>query len=245
MRRSEAPFISLICDLMLKETGADCAVVSSGSIRADKEYEAGKLYCIGDIFDIYPFDKQLCMVEITGADLYRGLELGLSKYPALEGRYPQVSGISFEFNPARPQLQRINIDSLTVAGKPILMEKTYKLALTNYLANGKDGYETFAGKKHFIESDARKEIRPMLLQFFSTPASRRPVQVRREPGRVRSLQQSPDRPPAGHLRRAASSRSESRDRTGPPAGLRVDASPRWRPRPEPRRPGGAQEAHPR
>lgn len=197
---------------MLKETGADCAVVSSGSIRADKEYEAGKLYCIGDIFDIYPFDKQLCMVEITGADLYRGLELGLSKYPALEGRYPQVSGISFEFNPARPQLQRINIDSLAVAGKPILMEKTYKLALTNYLANGKDGYETFAGKKHFIESDARKEIRPMLLQFFSTPASRRPVQVRRERERIRALHESPDIPRSKSSEAQGHVLKENRDR---------------------------------
>jgi 2',3'-cyclic-nucleotide 2'-phosphodiesterase (5'-nucleotidase family) len=169
VRTTEAPFISLICDLMVKETGADCALISSGSIRADKEYEAGKLYCIGDIFDIYPFDKQLCMIEITGEDLYRGLEMGVSKYPSLEGRYPQVSGISFEFNPARPQLERINLKTLTIAGKPIDMMKTYKLAVTNYLANGKDGYESFAGKKHLIDSESRKEIRPMLLQFFSRP----------------------------------------------------------------------------
>ena len=168
LRKSEAPFISLICDLMAIETGADCALISSGSIRADKEYEAGKIYCIGDIFDIYPFDKQLCMIEITGEDLYRGLEMGVSKYPVLEGRYPQVSGISFEFNPKRPQLERINLNTITVAGKPIDMKKTYKLAITNYLANGKDGYETFADKKHLIESDSRREIRLMLLQFFST-----------------------------------------------------------------------------
>ncbi len=109
------------------------------------------------------------MIEIAGEDLYRGLEMGVCKYPALEGRYPQVSGMSFEFNPSRPQLERINLETLTVAGKPIDMKKTYKLAITNYLANGKDGYESFAGKKHFIESDCRKEIRPLLLQFFSTP----------------------------------------------------------------------------
>jgi 5'-nucleotidase len=168
VRTNEAPFISLICDLMIKDTGADCAIITSGSIRADKEYEAGRLYTIGDIFDIYPFDKQLCMIEITGGDLYQGLEMGVSKYPALEGRYPQVSGITFEFNPLRPQLERINPQTITVAGKPIDMQKTYRLAVTDYLANGKDGYETFAGKKHFIESESRKEIRPMLLQFFST-----------------------------------------------------------------------------
>lgn len=90
LRTGENPFVNFVCDLVRKEVSADCCLLTSGCIRADKIYPPNHLYSYGDTFDIYPFDKELCLIEIAGEDIYHGLELGVSKYPALDGRFPQV-----------------------------------------------------------------------------------------------------------------------------------------------------------
>lgn len=167
LRKNQAALTGLITEILRIETGADCCLISSGSVRADCKFEGNHIYNIGDVFTLYPFDKLLCLVELVGEDLYRGLEQGISKYPSLEGRYPQLSGISFDFDKDRPPCQRIDLASVMVGGKPIDLSKKYRVALTGYLANGKDGYEAFTNCKHLIHEDARKEIRTLLLHFFS------------------------------------------------------------------------------
>lgn len=77
-------------DIVRKDSTADCCLLSSGSLRADTIYPAGRYYTYGDVFDIYPFEKEMCLIEITGEEIFQGLEVGVGKYPALEGRYPQV-----------------------------------------------------------------------------------------------------------------------------------------------------------
>lgn len=90
LRRSENPFANFVTDLVRKEVSADCCLLSSGSLRADCVYPVGHHYTYGDMFDIYPFDKELCLIEVTGDDIYNALEDGVCKYPSLEGRFPQV-----------------------------------------------------------------------------------------------------------------------------------------------------------
>lgn len=172
IRTSESTFGNFICDLTRKEVSADCCLLASGSIRADKVYAAGHHFTYGDAFDIYPFEKELCLIEILGEDIYRGLELGVSKYPALEGRFPNVSRIQFEFNPQKPQGQRVNRDTILIGGKPLNGEKTYKMALCNFLADGKDGYEPFKNRKHLIDENSRKQIRSLIIDFFSNLRSK-------------------------------------------------------------------------
>lgn len=45
---------------------------------------------------------------LPGDQLYKALENGVSQYPRLEGRFPQVSGISFAFDPQKPAGSRID-----------------------------------------------------------------------------------------------------------------------------------------
>ena len=43
-----------------------------------------------------------------GEDLLAALENGVSMYPKLEGRFLQVGGLSFAFDPTKPPLQRVD-----------------------------------------------------------------------------------------------------------------------------------------
>lgn len=66
------------------------------------------------------------------------LEHGVSLYPEVSGRYPQVAGITFSFAPDRKPGSKII--EVTIAGRELEPEKNYKIALNNFIAAGGDGY---------------------------------------------------------------------------------------------------------
>ena len=76
------------------------------------------------------------------------MENGVSMFPKLEGRFPQVSGISFAFDPEKPAGKRIDPEFVKVGDEYLDLDpkskKTYRLATKAYLANGKDGYDVLA-----------------------------------------------------------------------------------------------------
>ena len=47
------------------------------------------------------------------------IENGVSQFPKLEGRFPQVSGISFKFDPNKPSGHWINIADVLIGDEPL------------------------------------------------------------------------------------------------------------------------------
>lgn len=52
------------------------------------------------------------MLRSSGRQLLEALENGVSRYPTLEGRFAQVAGVFFTFDPSLPPGQRIVKDSV-------------------------------------------------------------------------------------------------------------------------------------
>ena len=69
-------------------------------------------------------------------------------FPKLEGRFPQVSGINFAFDPDKKPGKRIDPEFVKVGDEYLDMnpnsKKTYRLATKAYIAKGKDGYDVLA-----------------------------------------------------------------------------------------------------
>ncbi|MFM9022990.1 MAG: 5'-nucleotidase C-terminal domain-containing protein, partial [Solirubrobacterales bacterium] len=76
---------------------------------------------------------------VTGQQLWKALENGVSKWPG-DGRFPQISGFRFTFNPDLPVGARV----LSVArpdGTPIAADTTsYTITTLDYVVYGGDGY---------------------------------------------------------------------------------------------------------
>jgi 2',3'-cyclic-nucleotide 2'-phosphodiesterase (5'-nucleotidase family) len=81
------------------------------------------------------------VIEATGAQLLGALENGVSQWPALEGRFLQVSGVAFAFDPARPPGARVVEGSARAAGAPLEPARRYKVATKEFLFLGKDGFD--------------------------------------------------------------------------------------------------------
>lgn len=68
------------------------------------------------------------------------LENGVSMYPKLEGRFPQVAGVSFAFEPNKPPGKRVDSNFIRIGDEYLKLDQYYRLATKSYLHSGCDGY---------------------------------------------------------------------------------------------------------
>ena len=74
------------------------------------------------------------LIELSGADLLAALENGVSQVENATGRFPQVSGMTFSFDPARPAGSRIV--EATVGGTPLARDHHWPAAITSLPIKG-------------------------------------------------------------------------------------------------------------
>lgn len=78
-----------IADIVRRGCKADCALINSGTLRADVIYPAGP-FTVEDMVKLLPFDNHLWSVGLTGGQVLEVLENGVSQWPKKEGRFPQA-----------------------------------------------------------------------------------------------------------------------------------------------------------
>ena len=143
IRTSETNLGNFVCDIMVAATNADLAILNSGTLRSDCVHTAGPFF-LKDLLKILPMIDPLVLLKISGQQILDSLENGVSMYPKLEGRFPQVSGVSFAFDPEKPAGKRVSPDYVKIGDEYLDLAKTYRLVTKAYLAAGKDGYDVLA-----------------------------------------------------------------------------------------------------
>ena len=151
VRSREAAIGNLVADAMRARTHADVAIMNGGGIRGSKIYAPGTAITRRDILAELPFHNRVVTIEISGQALREAVENGLSRLPSATGRFPQVSGLSVEFDPQRPAGGRVL--SIKAGGAPLDPAKIYRIATNDFLARGGDGYATFAAAKPLLPID--------------------------------------------------------------------------------------------
>ena len=80
------------------------------------------------------------------------LENGVCQYPKLEGRFLQVSGVSFAFDPTKASGQRVDSQYVRVGDEYLEMDTKYRLVTKSYMAAGKDGFDCLSRAKVLVSS---------------------------------------------------------------------------------------------
>lgn len=102
VRQRESNLGNFVCDLMRFYYAADCAMMAGGTIRGDQIYPPGILK-LKDLLNCFPFEDPVVLLRLSGQALLNALENGVSQLPALEGRFSQVSNISYGFKLTAPR----------------------------------------------------------------------------------------------------------------------------------------------
>ncbi|KAF2739654.1 Metallo-dependent phosphatase [Polyplosphaeria fusca] len=169
VRTKESNLGNFVCDLMRYYYQTDCCIMASGTIRGDQIYPPGVLR-LRDIVNCFPFEDPVVVMKVTGTALRLALENGVSNYPALEGRFPQVSNITFTADYSAPPHSRI-VD-VHIGSEPLDPEREYVLATRGYMGRGKDGYTSLlieaegGSAREVVSEENGVLISTILRQYF-------------------------------------------------------------------------------
>ena len=134
VRTKETTMGNLIADAVRAGANADISIANGGGIRGDKIYDAGTVLTRKDILTELPFGNTAVLLRLAGADVLAALENGVSRVEDVNGRFPQVSGLSFTFDPSKDAGSRI--EEVSVGGAPLDLGKMYTVATNNFIAAG-------------------------------------------------------------------------------------------------------------
>lgn len=143
VRAEESSMGNLIADAMRAATGADVAIMNGGGIRADRTYDAGAKLTRRDILTELPFGNVTVLTELPGSQILLALENAVSQVEKGAGRFAQVSGMSFVYDPKAPAGARVS--EVMVAGAPLQADTLYKVAVNDYILGGGDGFAALGG----------------------------------------------------------------------------------------------------
>ncbi|MDQ3010621.1 MAG: bifunctional metallophosphatase/5'-nucleotidase [Acidobacteriota bacterium] len=153
VRTRETNVGNLIADACRDGVKADVAIFNGGSIRANTTFAIGPL-TKRDVISMLPFQNPVVKIEATGAQIKAALENGVSLVveESESGRFPQVSGLQFEFDGRKPVGSRVV--KITINSQPMDEKKVYTLASNTYLIGGGDGYTMFKNAKFLINEES-------------------------------------------------------------------------------------------
>ncbi len=129
---AEHPLGRLVSDAMLWSTDSDVALMNRGGIRA--AIPRGPI-TPRVVYQAIPFEEDLFILEVTGAELKAILETGMQG----RRRDMEIGGVTADRNQLMPDGEKI--ENMMVGGEPLDLERTYRFVTSGYLAQGNVGYE--------------------------------------------------------------------------------------------------------
>ena len=179
-RSAQTPFGTLLSDAARSTYQTDFAIVNVGGIRSELPAASYKPadtslrrpgsgrsgpydVTLGDILTALPFGNYLATTTMTGDQLWRTLENGVSVYPG-SGRLPQVSGLRYTIDPDAPVGARVQ--SVTrFDGTPIARDEArYTMTTLDYMVSGGDGYGDLFNPQQAVIRDLIVDVLRLALQ---------------------------------------------------------------------------------
>ena len=126
-RAMECSMGNLVADAMLDrvaDQGVQIAIANGGGLRAS--IDAGEI-TMGEVFTVLPFQNTLATFQLDGAGVMAALENGVSQVEEGAGRFPQVAGLRFTWDPSAEPGSRVTSVEVDMDGtwEPLDMEATY------------------------------------------------------------------------------------------------------------------------
>jgi 2',3'-cyclic-nucleotide 2'-phosphodiesterase (5'-nucleotidase family) len=147
VRTKETNLGNLIADSYLafgkKLKNADLALVNGGGVRAS--IAKGNI-TLGDVLTVMPFGNTMGVLDVTGEQLLKAIENGVSRVEFNDGRFPQMAGARYTFDKTKPAMSRVvSMEVKDALGNFVAVnpQKTYRIVTNSFVMKGGDGYDIF------------------------------------------------------------------------------------------------------
>lgn len=129
-----------------RDLGAQIALMNRGGMRTDLRANTNPhRVSYGQLFSAQPFGNTLVVVELSGRELRTILE------EQFRGDWPKLlqasEGLAYRWDSNRAKGQRIR--DLSIDGKAVQADQTYRVTVNSFLASGGDGFSVFKKTPQF------------------------------------------------------------------------------------------------
>lgn len=128
LRSSETPLGNYVADTMRMSTNTDIALLPAAFFQGP--LPEGPI-TLGDLFAAMPYDHYAVVVDVTGGEVQEILDDAAAQIG--KAGFPQISGASFGILDAKAH-------NVLIGGHQLDLFKRYKLATSDVLADGENGY---------------------------------------------------------------------------------------------------------
>ncbi|MEO5374218.1 MAG: bifunctional metallophosphatase/5'-nucleotidase [Alphaproteobacteria bacterium] len=165
VRSEETAIGNLFADALRSRLASDVALINGGGFRANRQYPAGTALTLRDLLAEMPFGNIVVAVEVSGAQILELLEHGLAAIENKAGRFPQISGMTVTYDPKAPPGKRVG--TVTIGGRPLDRIANYRLATTDYLARGGDGYSALPRARVLVDAAGGPLLANVVADFIT------------------------------------------------------------------------------
>ncbi|MEO6718247.1 MAG: bifunctional metallophosphatase/5'-nucleotidase [Novosphingobium sp.] len=183
LANSGGPLGNLIADAQLAATagaGAQIAFMNPFGIRRSLNAAPDHTVTFADVYAVQPFRNKLTTISLTGADIKAVIEEGFD-VEAPEQILAGSQGFSFSYDRSQPIGSRIV--AITLNGAPLEMSKTYRVTVSQFLADGGDSFHSFTKGRDPV---------PGMLETEALEAWLKALPPRAAPSEVRAIDVRPD-----------------------------------------------------
>lgn len=185
-RLEDTALLDLVNDTQRRASGADLSMTSLLPGGRYAGIPKGRV-TVRDLYALYPYENQLVVVEIDGAQLKACLERAAEFFAAasFEGgklvltqntrmipyNFDAVQGAAYRIDPLAPVGQRVK--DLSVRGRPVQAADRFTLAVNSYRAQGGGGYSVLRNAR--VVKAVPVEVRDLLIETLRAAGRIRPV----------------------------------------------------------------------
>ncbi|MTV37280.1 bifunctional metallophosphatase/5'-nucleotidase [Duganella radicis] len=187
----ESALGDLVADSMLyagRPFGAQIALQNPGGIRQDLETAAGNRVTLGHAMAVLPFGNSMVAMNLRGSQIVELLEEQWIGGRDVKRGLLQVSdGFWYEWDATQPEGRKIVPGSVKLNGSPLQMDATYRVVTNNFLAEGGDGFPTFAKGSNRAPTNIR-DIDALTTYLVRRDQDRKPAGTAAPSVRYKSVQ---------------------------------------------------------
>lgn len=167
-------FADLLNYTQLTATGADISVAS----LPNREISLSRGVSVGDVMRVFPYPNRLVVLEVTGQVLLQALRRSASYFRWTGQRlkvderflqpkpqhhsYDYFANVSYCVN-LNPRGENL-VTNMRVGDKPLVLERVYRVAMSDFRASGMGGYEEYRDCP--MVAIMEDDIQDMMLQFL-------------------------------------------------------------------------------
>jgi 2',3'-cyclic-nucleotide 2'-phosphodiesterase/3'-nucleotidase len=174
-RFMDTPFMELVNNAQLDHTGADISFAAC--FKPEINIPPGNIK-IKDIYNMYPYENYLYVVQMTGKQIEQYLEYSARYYvwdgnkisanPTMKGyNCDMAEGISYTIDVTQKVGKRIKDIIITATGESLKIDKVYKVTMNSYRASGGGGHMGAAkASQTKVIFKSSKEMRNILADYI-------------------------------------------------------------------------------